>query len=378
MRVSASCVKDWQKCEVIFNVDKRRMQLQQLEAAALVPGFWDDPNAARKIIEQTNAQRAFVKPYDTLARLIEDIGVMREMVEAEPEGAPRNLALVEMGAMLDEADACAEKLRFQSLLSGRMDACGAFLTLHAGAGGTESCDWADMLLRMYRRYCETRDFELEILDLQPGDEAGIKSVTFNVRGAYAYGYLKAERGVHRLVRISPFDANKRRHTSFCALDVVAELDEDIEVDIREEDLRVDTYRSGGAGGQHINKTDSAIRLTHLPTGIVVAVQSERSQHKNRSKAMSMLKAKIYEYEQDRKRRDLERFYGAKGEIAWGSQIRSYVLQPYTLAKDHRTGEENTNIEAVLDGAIQPFIEAYLRASARGTLRGQAPAEELPV
>ena len=378
MRVSASCVKDWQKCEVIFNVDKRRMQLQQLEAAALVPGFWDDPGAARKIIEQTNAQRVFVKPYDTLARLTEDIGVMCEMIEAEPEGAQRRLALGELGTMLDEADACAGKLRLQSLLSGPMDACGAFLTLHAGAGGTESCDWADMLLRMYRRYCETRDFELEILDLQPGDEAGIKSVTFNVRGAYAYGYLKAERGVHRLVRISPFDANKRRHTSFCALDVVAELDDDIEVEIREEDLRVDTYRSGGAGGQHINKTDSAIRLTHLPTGIVVAVQSERSQHKNRSKAMSMLKAKIYEYEQDRKRRDLERFYGAKGEIAWGSQIRSYVLQPYTLAKDHRTGEENTNIGSVLDGAIQPFIEAYLRASARGTLRGRAPAEEVPV
>ena len=378
MRVSASCVKDWQKCEVIFNVDKRRMQLQQLEAAALVPGFWDDPGAARKIIEQTNAQRVFVKPYDTLARLTEDIGVMCEMIEAEPEGAQRCLALDELGTMLDEADACADKLRLQSLLSGPMDACGAFLTLHAGAGGTESCDWADMLLRMYRRYCEERGFELEILDLQPGDEAGIKSVTFNVRGAYAYGYLKAERGVHRLVRISPFDANKRRHTSFCALDVVAELDDDIEVEIKDEDLRVDTYRSGGAGGQHINKTDSAIRLTHLPTGIVVAVQSERSQHKNRSKAMSMLKAKIYEYEQDRKRRDLERFYGAKGEIAWGSQIRSYVLQPYTLAKDHRTGEENTNIEAVLDGAIQPFIEAYLAASARGTLRGQAPAEEVPV
>jgi peptide chain release factor 2 len=378
LRVSASCVKDWQKCEVIFNVDKRRMQLQQLEAAALVPGFWDDPGAARKIIEQTNAQRVFVKPYDTLARLTEDIGVMCEMVEAEPEGTQRRLALDELGTMLDEADACAKKLRFQSLLSGPLDACGAFLTLHAGAGGTESCDWADMLLRMYRRYCEERGFELEILDLQPGDEAGIKSVTFNVRGAYAYGYLKAERGVHRLVRISPFDANKRRHTSFCALDVVAELDDDIEVEINDEDLRVDTYRSGGAGGQHINKTDSAVRLTHLPTGIVVAVQSERSQHKNRSKAMSMLKAKIYEYEQDRKRRDLERFYGAKGEIAWGSQIRSYVLQPYTLAKDHRTGEESTNIGAVLDGAIQPFIEAYLGASARGTLRGQTPAEEVPV
>jgi peptide chain release factor 2 len=370
-------VKDWQKCEVIFNVDQRRLQLQQLEAAALAPGFWDDPHAARKVIEQTNAQRAFVKPYDALAQKLEDIGVMCEMIEAEPEGTQRSLAFEEMAAMLDEADACAEKLRFQSLLSGPMDACGAFLTLHAGAGGTESCDWGDMLLRMYRRYCEEQGLELEILDLQPGDEAGIKSVTFNVRGAYAYGYLKAERGVHRLVRISPFDANKRRHTSFCALDVVAELDDDIDVEIKEDDLRVDTYRSGGAGGQHINKTDSAIRLTHLPTGIVVAVQSERSQHKNRAKAMSMLKAKIYEYGQDKKRRDLERFYGAKGEIAWGSQIRSYVLQPYTLAKDHRTGEENSNIQAVLDGDLQPFIEAYLRASARGTLRGQAPAEELP-
>jgi peptide chain release factor 2 len=370
-------VKDWQRCEVIFNVDKRRLQLQQLEAAALVPVFWDDPNAARRVIEQTNAQRAFVRPYDTLAQKLGDIEIMSEMVGAEPEGDQRNAALEEMDAMLNDADASAEKLRFQSLLSGPMDACGAFLTLHAGAGGTESCDWADMLLRLYRRYCEAQNFELEILDLQPGDEAGIKSVTFNVRGAYAYGYLKAERGVHRLVRISPFDSNKRRHTSFCALDVVAELADDIEVEIDEEDLRVDTYRSGGSGGQHINKTDSAIRLTHQPTGIVVAVQSERSQHKNRAKAMSMLKAKIYEYEQDKKRRDLERFYGAKGEIAWGSQIRSYVLQPYTLAKDHRTGEEKTDIQAVLNGDIQPFIEAYLRASARGTLRGQTATEDLP-
>jgi len=373
--VSASCVKDWQKCEVIFNVDKRRLQLQQLEDAAMVPGFWDDPAAARKVIEQTNAQRLFVKPYDTLVQMTEDIEVMCEMVEAEPDGAQRQMALEELVRMLDEADACADKLRLQSLLSGPLDACNAFVTLHAGAGGTESCDWADMLLRMYRRYCEEQGFEIEILDLQPGDEAGIKSVTFNVSGVYAYGYLKAERGVHRLVRISPFDANKRRHTSFCALDVVAELDDDIEVEINEEDLRVDTYRSSGAGGQHVNKTDSAVRLTHIPTGIVVAVQSERSQHKNRAKAMSMLKARIYEYEQDRKRRDLERFYGAKGEIAWGSQIRSYVLQPYTLAKDHRTGEENSNIEAVLDGAIQPFTEAYLRAAASGALRGHAAPEE---
>jgi peptide chain release factor 2 len=375
--ISGRCAGGWPRCGGIFNVDQRRNQLQQLEAAALVPGFWDDQQAARKVIEQTNAQRAFVKPYDTLAQQIEDIELMSGMVADEHDEGQRDAALRELGSMLAAADACADKLRFQSLLSGRMDACGAYLTLHAGAGGTESCDWADMLLRMYRRYCEDHGFTLEILDLQPGDEAGIKSVTFNVQGAYAYGYLKAERGVHRLVRISPFDANKRRHTSFCALDVVAELEDDIEVEIRDEDLRVDTYRSGGAGGQHINKTDSAIRLTHLPTGIVVAVQSERSQHKNRSKAMSMLRAKIYEYEQDKKRRDLERFYGTKGEIAWGSQIRSYVLQPYTLAKDHRTGEENTNIQAVLDGDIQAFIEAYLRASARGTLRGQAAREELP-
>ncbi|MDD5705993.1 MAG: peptide chain release factor 2 [Kiritimatiellae bacterium] len=348
-----------------FDVERRRAQLQQLEAAAAATGFWDDAAAARRVIDQANAQRAFVKPHDALARLIEDAGVMMEMAGAEPEGHARDLALSETAALLDEADEVAGKLRLQSLLSGPMDACNAFLTLHAGAGGTESCDWADMLFRMYRHYCEDHGFELEVLDSQPGEEAGLKSVTFNVRGAYAYGYMKAERGVHRLVRISPFDANKRRHTSFCALDVVAELADDADIEVNDEDLRVDTYRSGGAGGQHINKTDSAVRLTHLPTGIVVSCQSERSQHKNRSKAMSMLKAKLYEYEQDKKRRDLERFYGEKGEIAWGSQIRSYVLQPYTLAKDHRTGEETSNIQAVLDGAIQPFIEAYLRHAARG-------------
>jgi peptide chain release factor 2 len=220
-----------------------------------------------------------------------------------------------------------------------------------------------MLFRMYWRYCENNGFEIEVLDSQPGDEAGLKSVTFNVRGTYAYGYLKAERGVHRLVRISPFDSAKRRHTSFCALDVVAELADDIEVEVNEADLRIDTYRSGGSGGQHVNKTDSAIRLTHLPTGIVVACQAERSQHKNRAKAMSMLKAKLYELQADKQRKELERFYGEKGEIAWGSQIRSYVLQPYTLVKDHRTEHETSNVDAVLDGAIQPFIEAYMKRRA---------------
>ncbi|MDD4443439.1 MAG: peptide chain release factor 2, partial [Kiritimatiellae bacterium] len=253
--------------------------------------------------------------------------------------------------------------RLQSLLGGKLDACNAFLTLHSGAGGTESCDWADMLFRMYRMYCEDNGFEIEVLDSQPGEEAGLKSVTFLVTGPYAYGYLKAERGVHRLVRISPFDANKRRHTSFSSLDVVAELTDEIEVEIKDEDLRIDTYRSGGAGGQHVNKTDSAVRLTHLETGIVVAVQSERSQHKNKSKAMSMLKAKLYEYYEDKKRKEMERFYGEKGEIAWGSQIRSYVFQPYTMVKDHRTDEQTSNVQGVMDGHIQPFIEAYLRQNA---------------
>ncbi len=298
------------------------------------------------------------------------------MISAEDDPGQREAALEEFARIVDEAEKVAEGLRMQSLLSGRMDACNAYLTLHPGAGGTEACDWVDMLFRMYQRFCERNGFTCETMDLVPGEEAGIKSVTFLVSGPYAYGKMKAARGVHRLVRISPFDANKRRHTTFAALDVVAELDDDIDVEIKDEDLRVDTYRSGGAGGQHINKTDSAIRLTHLPTGIVVACQSERSQHKNRAKAMAMLKAKIYEFEQDKKKKDLDRFYGAKGEIAWGSQIRSYVLQPYTMVKDLRTGEQTSNVDAVLDGAIGPFIDAYLRALARGTLKkGAAPGAE---
>ena len=337
--------------------------MAELEARAVAPDFWNDAQAARDVIDKTNAHRAFVKPYDELARLIEDAGLMVELAQAEADGAHRRQALEETAESLARADELTHKLRLQSLLGGKLDACSAFLTLHAGAGGTESCDWADMLFRMYRRYCERNGFEVEVLDAQPGDEAGLKSVTFNVRGTYAYGYLKAERGVHRLVRISPFDSAKRRHTSFCALDVVAELAEDIEVEVNEADLRVDTYRSGGSGGQHVNKTDSAIRLTHLPTGIVVACQAERSQHKNRAKAMSILKAKLYELYADKQRQEMERFYGEKGEIAWGSQIRSYVLQPYTMAKDHRTDEETSNVAAVLDGALQPFIEAYLKQRA---------------
>ncbi len=346
-----------------LDIDRRRVALEELEAVAAEPEFWSDQGAARDVIAKTNAQRAFVKPYDELAEHVDDIGLLLELAEGEEPGEEQREAVAEVVRICNAADNLCSRLRLQSLLGGKLDGCNAYVTIHSGAGGTESCDWADMLYRMYRMYCEDNGFEVEVLDTQPGDEAGLKSVTMLVSGPYAYGYLKAERGVHRLVRISPFDSNKRRHTSFTSLDVVAELADDIEVEIKDEDLRVDTYRAGGAGGQHVNKTDSAVRLTHLATGIVVAVQSERSQHKNRSKAMSMLKAKLYEYYEDKKRKEMERFYGDKGEIAWGSQIRSYVFQPYTMVKDHRTDEQTSNVAAVMDGAIQPFIEAYLKHSA---------------
>lgn len=355
-----------------LDIETRRSLLAELEETAAKPEFWNDQNSAKEVIAKTNAQRAFVRPFDELVRLLEDGGLMLELAEAEEEGTQRQQALAEVAHMFDRSDVMFSKLRLQSLLGGKLDSCNAYVTIHSGAGGTESCDWADMLFRMYRMYCEDNGFEVEILDSQPGEEAGLKSISLLVTGPYAYGYLKAERGVHRLVRISPFDANKRRHTSFSSLDVVAELTEEIEVEIKEEDLRVDTYRSGGAGGQHVNKTDSAIRLTHLPTGIVVAVQSERSQHKNRAKAMSMLKAKLYELYEDRQRKEMERFYGEKGEIAWGSQIRSYVFQPYTMVKDHRTEEQTSNVQAVMDGHIQPFIEAYLKQNAaKAQAAGQA-------
>ena len=302
-------------------------------------------------------------------RNIEETELLHEMSQSEADPAQRQLAVDEAEAAFGRARKYFEDLELRSLLNGKLDKSNAFLTLHAGAGGTEACDWADMLFRMFRRYCERAEFEIEILEYQAGEEAGIRRITFAINGPFAFGYLKSERGVHRMVRISPFDSNKRRHTSFVALDVVAEVSEDIEVEIDEADLRVDTYRSTGAGGQHVNKTDSAVRLTHLPTGLVVACQAERSQHKNRSRAMSMLRAKIYELKLDEQRKSLEKYYGDKGEIAWGSQIRSYVLQPYTLAKDHRTGLEIGNVQSVLDGGIQPFIEAYLKKEAAANRQG---------
>jgi len=361
-------VQDSAKCEVIFDVANRERRLTELEAQAVAPGFWNDQNRARAVIEETNQHRAVMDPYRRLDRSLQDADVLLELSRHETDESQQAHGLAEAETALNAAERAFEDLEFRSLLSGPLDRNNAYLTLHAGAGGTESCDWADMLLRMYRRYCEDHGFQTEILDFQSGDEAGVKRVSFGVQGDYAFGYLKGERGVHRLVRISPFDSNKRRHTSFAALDVVAEVPEDVDIEINENDLKVDTYRSSGAGGQHVNKTDSAIRITHLPTGIIVACQAERSQHKNRAKAMSVLRARLYELMQDRKRRDMEKFYGNKGEIAWGSQIRSYVLQPYTMVKDHRTAYETSNTDAVLDGEIQKFIEAYLRKNAGKELK----------
>ncbi len=306
-----------------------------------------------------------LNPFRKAAAFLEESALMLELLEDEDDPAQRQRALADMQEELDEAEKALYALELRSLLSGELDGSNAFLTLHAGAGGTESCDWANMLLRMYSRYAEEQGFECTIMELQAGDEAGIKRATIQISGTYAYGYMRAERGVHRLVRISPFDSNKRRHTSFVAVDVVAELTDDIDVEINDGDLRVDTYRSSGSGGQHVNTTDSAVRLTHLPTGLVVYCQAERSQHMNREKAMNMLRAKIYEMRMDEKRQDMEKFYGAKGEIAWGSQIRSYVLQPYTLVKDHRCGVETSNVQKVLDGDIQMFIEGWLKHQAKG-------------
>ncbi len=331
-----------------------------MEARASAPDFWNDQNRAKVVIAETNALKDVFEPFDALQRSIEDLDVMMELAEAETDHGQIKAAHQECARLMEKLETDYRTFELKSLLADKLDANNAYLSLNAGAGGTESCDWAQMLLRMYSRYCERAGFEVAVMDIQRGDEAGIKSVTLQISGPYAYGYLKGERGVHRLVRISPFDANKRRHTSFVACDIVAEIDDSIDIQIEDKDLRVDTFRASGAGGQHVNKTDSAIRIVHIPTGVVVSCQAERSQHSNRDKAMKMLAARLYELERDKQSKEMEKFYGDKGEIAWGSQIRSYVLQPYQMVKDHRTEAETGNVDAVLDGDITLFIEHYLK------------------
>ncbi|MBN2163011.1 MAG: peptide chain release factor 2 [Pontiellaceae bacterium] len=338
-----------------LDIETKRTELERLEAEAGQPEFWNDQNKAQLNIAATKALKMVLDPFSAIAVGLDDAEVMLELAESgEAE------ALAEAEASLEKVDGAIQSLELQSLLGGEFDGSNAYLTLHAGAGGTESCDWADMLYRMFARYAERKGFSIQLLDYQAGDEAGIKSVTMLVSGAYAYGFMKSERGVHRLVRISPFDSQSRRHTSFVAADVTPEIDDDIDIEIVESDLRIDTYRAQGAGGQHVNTTDSAVRIVHLPTGTVVQCQAERSQHKNRAAAMKMLKARLYELEQDKQRQAVDQLYGDKGEIAWGHQIRSYVMQPYTMVKDHRTDEQVGNVQGVLDGNLDPFIEAYLK------------------
>ncbi len=345
-----------------IKIDARRDRMTELEAQQAQGDFWNNAAKAREVIAATNAERAYIVPYDALLKSIEDAGVLLELAEME-EGAAKQAALKETLDECAKADSFFGKIRLQSLLGGKFDACNVFVKLHAGQGGTEACDWVSMLYRMYQRYAESQGWKVEEYDSQLGEEAGYKDVYFRVEGPYAFGMLKAERGIHRLVRISPFDANKRRQTSFASMETVAEINDDIDVEIKDEDLRIDTYRSGGAGGQHVNKTDSAVRLTHLPTGIVVACQKERSQHMNKEKAMNMLRAQLYEYYEDQKKAEMDRFYGAKSENGWGSQIRSYVFCPYTMVKDLRTQYETSDVNGVMDGNIQPFIEAWLQKKA---------------
>lgn len=336
--------------------------------------FWDDQAAAQTVIAEANRLKNIVNPSSAFIGEIDDLKALLELVDemgADSEGDAYQQEIIDtLGRLQPKLD----QLELASFLSGPHDSCNAFLTVNSGAGGTESCDWADMLLRMYTRWAEQAGFKTEVLDIQPGEETGVSSATIRIEGANAFGYAKAERGVHRLVRISPFDSNARRHTSFSSVDVIAEIEDDIDVEIDEADIRTDVYRASGKGGQHVNRTESAVRLTHLSSGIVVTCQNERSQIKNKATAMKTLKSRLYEKLEDEKRSELEKFYGEKGEIAWGNQIRSYVFQPYQMVKDLRTGVETGNVQAVMDGALDPFVHAWLRAGGPTSRKAAADRE----
>ena len=320
------------------------------------PDFWDDTEASQIKMKQLKSLKDDVETYAHLSQQFEDIETLLEMGYEENDAS----LIPEIQEALEEFEETFESIRIKTLLSGEYDGENAIVSLHAGAGGTESCDWNSMLYRMYKRWAEDKGFTVEVLDSLDGDEAGIKSITFEVQGENAYGYLKSEKGVHRLVRISPFNAQGKRQTSFVSLDVMPDIEEDLDVEINEDDLRIDTYRSSGAGGQHINKTSSAIRITHIPTGTVVQCQNERSQFQNKDKAMQMLKAKLFLLKQEANAEKLSDIRGEVKEIGWGNQIRSYVMQPYTMVKDHRTNFESGNVDAVMDGSLDGFINAYLK------------------
>jgi len=318
-------------------------------------GFWQDTQTANKIVQELKELKSCIEPWQEQYKKYEELRELIEITDKEDEAF-----LKQIEHNLQTISEQIQDLELKAILSGEFDRTSAIVSINAGAGGTEACDWTDMLFRMYNRWAQSRGYKFQNTDLLPGEEAGIKNATFRIIGPFAYGYLKSESGVHRLVRISPFDANKRRHTSFASVDVIPEVEDNIQLDIKTEELRIDTFRSSGAGGQHVNVTDSAVRITHLPTGIVVQCQNERSQHQNKHTAMKILRAKLYELERRKQQEKLNKQYGEKQKIEWGSQIRSYVMHPYSMVKDHRTNIETGNVQAVMDGDIDMFIEAYLR------------------
>lgn len=338
-----------------FEIEKKKSDIKELEGKSAQADFWNDPSSARELMSKLNSAKKAVQKWEKLAQEFQDISALEELSKSENDES----LMAETAASSEKLAQEINTLEIETKLAGEYDRNNAIVSIHAGAGGTESCDWAEMLLRMYSRWSEKKGFKITITDILPGEEAGVKGVTILIEGEYAYGLLQSEIGVHRLVRISPFDANKRRHTSFSSVDVIPEMEEDSEINIEEKDLRIDTYRASGHGGQHVNKTDSAVRITHLPTGIVIACQNERSQHKNKAMAMKLLKAQLFELEREKKRQVIEKHYDEKGAISWGNQIRSYVFMPYQLVKDHRTAKEIPQVDIVMDGGIDPFISSYL-------------------
>ncbi|MFH1868059.1 MAG: peptide chain release factor 2 [Candidatus Omnitrophota bacterium] len=338
-----------------FDVDKKREEISHIEASMSEPDFWQNNQKANKIILRLKSLKSTAEPFQKFFKEYSDLEELLSIMDDDDKDS-----IDDLKKHLSELTKGVDALEFKSLLSGEHDINNAILSINAGAGGTESCDWANMLLRMYTRWAAAENYSVQSIDLLPGEEAGIKNATIIIKGDWAYGYLKCESGVHRLVRISPFDSNKRRHTSFASVDVIAEIEEDVDIDIPEKNLRVDVYRSSGPGGQSVNTTDSAVRITHIPTGLVVQCQNERSQIKNKATAMKVLKARIYEGRRKELQEKLDKEYAAKQKIEWGSQIRSYVFHPYNMVKDHRTKEETSNTQAVMNGDINRFIQAYLK------------------